>query len=248
MKKIILGCMAGMAFAFSLGLAGCATTQKLGQDAGAGQQQSVEDSSLGGENAPDNEDLSGKTDDKIDGKTEGGEGAVTDPDQTGPEKTVGNASDVENSSGEISEEDDEMDEMVGMPNPFISCRSLSQAAGKAGFSLNTPESVKEGLSIKSIRVIKNELIEVIYTDGKDVTESADQLRVRKAEGNLDISGDFNSYEVNRHVNDAGIQVLLRGSEKLFNVASWISGDYTFSITSEKGLSQKEILSLVQKIN
>ena len=77
-----------------------------------------------------------------------------------------------------------IDDIVGgvqIPNPFTEVDTMDAAAEKTGFSLALPE-----LENVVIRVMNDEMIEVI-------AKGEDEIRVRKAKGEDDISGDYNEY-------------------------------------------------------
>lgn len=123
-------------------------------------------------------------------------------------------------------------------NPFVSCDSMSAAAELAGFELALPKGIGSG----ELRVIENEMIEVgaKSDDGKE-------LRIRKAAGNQDISGDYNSYAENTEITVDGLTVTLKGSDGKFNTAIWTDGEFVFSLSCSQGLSQEEISTMIAHI-
>lgn len=95
--------------------------------------------------------------------------------------------------------DSEQKSDIEIPDPFSEYSSLEEAAQNAGFSFNVPETV-DGYAQRIIRTTAGEegsaMIEVIYQneiDGKENTDSADEIRMRKANGDEDISGDYTEY-------------------------------------------------------
>lgn len=134
-------------------------------------------------------------------------------------------------------------QIVGMPNPFEKKASLDAANKAAGFSFTSPSKYTT-YEAKEYRVIKDEMVEIIY---KDTSNPDEDIRVRKAKGNLDISGDYNSYLTNKIVNDAGIQILLRGEDDRYHAATWTSGDYSFAIDSKAGITENKLKGFVQRI-
>ena len=52
---------------------------------------------------------------------------------------------------------------------------------------------------------------------------------------------------NKIINDAGIQILLRGEDDRYHVATWISGDYSYAIDSKAGISENKIKGFIQRI-
>jgi len=67
---------------------------------------------------------------------------------------------------------------------------LDEAAKIAGFSLEAPTEYADYNSLV-IQAIADDMIEVIYFDAEKTHEG---LRIRKAVGTDDISGDYNEYK------------------------------------------------------
>ena len=119
-------------------------------------------------------------------------------------------------------------EETNAANPFVECKDVAEASELAGFDVTLPESLPDWAGDPVIRVIEDELVELVYTDGAE-----EDLRFRKAPGSDDISGDLNQYEQTVEVNLDNIIATLKGKNNWFHVATWTKGDYTYSITSEK---------------
>ena len=75
-----------------------------------------------------------------------------------------------------------------LPNPWDEWSSLDDAEKAVGFEFGLPAVITDSYKSDSFRTLNNELIEVVYHDGKyEVT-----IRQQKGEGQ-DISGDYNEY-------------------------------------------------------
>ena len=70
---------------------------------------------------------------------------------------------------------------------------------------------------------------------------------RMAYGEDDISGDYTEYSLieNRRVN--GYDVTLKGIDDKFNLAVWKHDDFSYSIRIMDGISENELLDMVQSI-
>lgn len=128
-----------------------------------------------------------------------------------------------------------------IPNPFTDCATLGEAEQLAGFDISLPGSMPEGYSISAIRVMKDEMIEIIYTSGSG------EIRIRKGTGSEDISGDYGDYANTETVMVDGLQVTIKGSGNNISVASWLSGGYAFSITAEAGLGETAASDMVSAV-
>lgn len=109
-----------------------------------------------------------------------------------------------------------------IPNPFVDCDTLADAAALAGFDIIVPDSV-EGYEERTITAMENDMIQVLYLHGDD------EICVRKAAGDEDCSGDYNEYSEEKTVTVGDREVTLRGNNGKVMVAVWTEGGYSYSI-------------------
>lgn len=133
-----------------------------------------------------------------------------------------------------------------IPNPWTECSTLADAAALTGYDFTVPDSV-DGYTDTSITVLTDEqLTEVQYTTGSD------RLCLRKAPGSDDISGDYNQYAESNAVDVDGRSVTLQGNDGQVQLATWLDGDYTYSIGIYRedgtGLTADEMTALVKAAN
>ncbi len=128
-----------------------------------------------------------------------------------------------------------------IPNPFVACDTMEDAEKVAGFAFNAPESF-EGYSEKRISAVDSYMVQVVYTNGGE-----DELCLRKAVGSDDISGDYNSYDVNDSVAVEGQEVTIKGNGDTFNLATWVSGDYAYSIRSSQAIDKDALCDMVKSV-
>ena len=117
-----------------------------------------------------------------------------------------------------------------IPNPWTGCTTV-------------PDSV-DGYPDVTIAVLESEqLTEVQYSSGNA------RLCLRKAPGSDDISGDFNQYAESNAVDVDGRSVTLQGNDGQVQLATWLDGDYTYSIGIYRedgtGLTADEMTGLVK---
>lgn len=118
------------------------------------------------------------------------------------------------------------EEMGGdmIPNPFEEVSTLEEAADIAGFTFTVPDSLEEGYDI-TIRVMKDSMIEVLFFTGED-----ESFRIRKATGEEDVSGDYNSYQIETTMSVGDTTVTLKGNkEEEWNVVTWTKDGYSYAI-------------------
>ncbi len=135
---------------------------------------------------------------------------------------------------------------VQIPNPWVDCASLSEAARLAGFDIAIPGSF-DGYPNKMIQAIEKSMIQVLYFDGDPDGQDTGMIMIRKGAGSGDISGDYNEYAEKETVKMHGLDVLLRGDKGLVYSASWESDGYSFAINADKGLSRDALSDAIEEM-
>ena len=135
-------------------------------------------------------------------------------------------------------------ESTQIPNPFVEVKNLDEASKIAGFSLEVPETY-EDYKKQVIQAIEDDMIEVIYFEEESENEG---LRIRKAKGTDDISGDYNEYKNVETVKVGDYDVTEKSDGKNIFVATWTDGTYSYAIdVAEASLTKDTIANLVSNI-
>ena len=131
----------------------------------------------------------------------------------------------------------------GVPNPYEIVDTLDEASKIAGFTLSVPVSY-EYYKKQVIQAIEDDMIEVIYFNDTD----SEGLRIRKAKGTDDISGDYNEYKDVEIVKVGDFEITEKGSEGSISVATWNDGTYSYAIdVAEASLTKDTIANLISNI-
>lgn len=139
----------------------------------------------------------------------------------------------------IKTDNDNDDEIIGIPNPFVEYKTVDEAKKVLPFSAVVPSNVKE-YELENVSVMSNEMLQLIYKNGyKEIT-----YRVEK--GSDDISGDYNVYKDIKTVKVGDIEVKVRKSEETMSVI-WTNGDLTFSLYSNGNLTEKDMTDIISSI-
>ena len=135
-------------------------------------------------------------------------------------------------------------ESTQIPNPFVEVKNLDEASKIAGFSLEVPETY-EDYKKQVIQAIENDMIEVIYLEEESGYEG---LRIRKAKGTDDISGDYNEYRNVETVKVGDYDVTEKGDEGNIFIATWTDGTYSYAIDTDRAeLNAEDITNLIANI-
>ena len=125
---------------------------------------------------------------------------------------------------------------TGMPNPFIECNTLEEAAKIAQVNIKLPE-----YSQCTIYAVKNSFVEVQYP-----LNETSNITIRKSAGEEDISGVYDGKEMQLHSTD-GVDVNVRLKDGKFISAYFTGDDGTYSITCDEPLEANEIIAIVDSI-
>lgn len=129
---------------------------------------------------------------------------------------------------------------VQIPNPFVDHATLSEAAKATGFTLSVPENVGES-PLRNIQTMGSEMIQVFYGGEEN------EICIRKAPGSEDISGDYNTYIQTTVVDADGSNVTMKGENGLVYLAIWVRDGYTYSISTQAGMSSAGMAALVRSV-
>ena len=136
--------------------------------------------------------------------------------------------------------------LMQIPNPWLDCSSLDEAAKAAGFDIAIPGKF-EGYPNRVYRAMEKSMIEVIYYDSDPSDENSSSVTVRKGTGEDDISGDYNSDAEEETAQMHGVDVLLRGDKGLVYCATWTKDGYSYAITADKGLTKEAVSAAVEEM-
>jgi len=131
----------------------------------------------------------------------------------------------------------------GVPNPYEIVDTLDEASKIAGFNLSVPATYGD-YKKQVIQAIEDDMIEVIYFNDTD----NEGLRIRKAKGTDDISGDYNEYKNVETVKVGDYDVTEKSDGKNIFVATWTDGTYSYAIDIDRAeLSKEDIENLISNI-
>lgn len=140
-----------------------------------------------------------------------------------------------------AENGENVENMVGIPNPYTDHDSLKEAEEEAGFKIQIPDEIR-GAKAAAFRNLRTEMLEVIYYDG-----DIEVARVRKGIGTEDISGDYVIYSEEKSVEVGEKSVTIKKEAEGCYLAVWTDGDYAYSVSVQTPFSQEELIGLVEQI-
>ena len=138
---------------------------------------------------------------------------------------------------------------VQIPDPWTDCETLEEAEKLAGFDIIVPGSI-EGYPDKTCRVLGGDepMIEVIFSNGSpDDEDGYSELRIRKAPGDGDISGDYSTYAESSTLTAGEVEAEVRGNDGTISLAIWTNGGYTYSAAVSEGVSAGTIAGIITSV-
>ena len=133
---------------------------------------------------------------------------------------------------------------VGVPNPYEIVDTLDEASKIAGFNLSVPATYGD-YKKQVIQAIEDDMIEVIYFEEESENEG---LRIRKAKGTDDISGDYNEYKNVETVKIGDYDVTEKSDGGNILVVIWTDGTFSYAIDTDRAeLSKEDVANLISNI-
>ena len=132
---------------------------------------------------------------------------------------------------------------VAIARPYTVCADMQEAETLTGFALESPETYKD-LTLSEINVYNNSLIDAVYYDASGELT----MHIRKAGGNDDISGDYNTYETETEISTAGKTVTLKGDGGLYRLLMWAENGYSYALSLNEGITPEEAAALAEAIH
>lgn len=133
-----------------------------------------------------------------------------------------------------------------MPNPFVDCKDMAEAAKISGFSMTAPETAC-GYEKSLIQAVEHQMVQVFYRLGGSEDQ---EILIRKATGlNKDVSGDYNTYASTSKIKVGGVTVTVKGADaKSVSTATWSKGLYSYAIdVTGTPLTVADVTTLVGQI-
>lgn len=150
----------------------------------------------------------------------------------------------ETAAVETMKDSQEASETARIANPWTEVKTMETAKDMAGFDLKLPE-IPEEYGKKMIQVLNSAdapTIEVIFWNSDDK-----EIRIRKAPGTEDISGDYTVYTQEQKVKAENREMTLKGEEDKVFLATWTEDGYTYSMYVETGISADEMTGMARQV-
>jgi hypothetical protein len=119
-------------------------------------------------------------------------------------------------------------------------KTLEEAEEVIKLKINPIKEIPNGFNLHNICVIANAVIEIRYNNGKDI------IKFRAGKVSEDVSNDHNVYENENTCEINGVGVKIDGiKDKVINLATWKKDDIYYSISSQNGIDEEIILSMIR---
>ena len=131
-------------------------------------------------------------------------------------------------------------------NPVTVYTSLEDLEDRCGFDFDVPDSVNDSTScVYNFYDTAEGLAEVRYLDD----DGNVICTVRKSPVEADISGCYDCFSITEKVDVDGLDnVMLSGNASGFGLATWMQGDYSYSIRLDETVSGDAIIDLISQVS
>lgn len=126
---------------------------------------------------------------------------------------------------------------IQQSSPVQEYQTLDELAKELPFTLAVPNNLPAGYALQSSAILFGESVQITYSNGTN------EIVFRMAQGDKDISGDYQTYEQLENVVTPNGDVTLKGRNNLFNLMIWGKDGYSFAVFSNESLPQKTMLDL-----
>ena len=130
---------------------------------------------------------------------------------------------------------------VQLANPWKDYATLQEAEEAVGFSMELLQAIADPYQPQAFRVMNGTLLEVICCSEED------EVTLRKAVGEEDISGDYNQYETLVTEERADGSVLYRKNGDTIQGMLLFRDEYVWSVLSETGLEAETAEKIVSTV-
>ena len=127
-----------------------------------------------------------------------------------------------------------------IPNPFTKYETIDEALKAVNFNALYPANAPEGYEVSDIFVISGEMLQIVYKNADN------EIMYRTQKGTEDISGDCNTFKSTQALKVGDITASVRTSDNGMSVI-WTSNGLTYSVYSDKALTNESISSIISSV-
>lgn len=127
-----------------------------------------------------------------------------------------------------------------IPNPFTDYETIDEALKAVNFNALYPANAPEGYEVSDIFVMSGEMLQIVYKNADN------EIMYRTQKGTEDISGDCNTFKSTQALKVGDITASVRTSDNGMSVI-WTSNGLTYSVYSDKALTNESISSIISSV-
>lgn len=125
-------------------------------------------------------------------------------------------------------------------NPFTEYETIDEALKAVNFNALYPANAPEGYEVSDIFVMSGEMLQIVYKNADN------EIMDRTQKGTEDISGDCNTFKSTQALKVGDITASVRTSDNGMSVI-WTSNGLTYSVYSDKALTNESISSIISSV-
>ena len=161
---------------------------------------------------------------------DGMEETKTEADQSTKEADTKGTGAKESASDTVGSE-----EYTSIASPLVTYDSLKAAASALDFTPIVPDEAGKA----DVTIIAGDTLQLSWQEDETF------FIYRTAEGDADISGDYNSWAATETVELCGRDTTLKGDGETVSVVLWQQEGMTFSLTADPGVSVEKVEAIIE---
>ena len=128
----------------------------------------------------------------------------------------------------------------GLPNPLVPLEPGQKFSDVLGYDFDFSGNLPAGFALDTKLTIAKETAQIVFNGPNNA-----KLMIRKSKTDGDISGDYEVYPDVKEVQQNGTKVTVKGKGNEWSCAIWKNGDFSYSVTSSRPLSEVEITQMIE---
>jgi len=130
---------------------------------------------------------------------------------------------------------------VQIVSGVVECPSIDKLSETVGFKVSRVQMFP--FKVEQVKYVSywEKLAQITYSREENI------LAFRMSVDSEDNSGDYSEYSNTRTISSGNLAITLKGQEEIYKLAIWHTNGYSYSINVSNGISQEEMVKIVESV-
>lgn len=130
---------------------------------------------------------------------------------------------------------------VQIVSGVVECPCIDKLSETVGFKVSQVQMFP--FKVEQVKYVSywGKLAQITYS------KEGNTLAFRMSVGSEDNSGDYSEYGNIKTISTGNLAVTLKGQEEIYKLAIWYTNGYSYSINVSNGISQEEMVKIVESV-